>query len=295
MESLALYSRTTHGADLSGWQALFPIPESTDADTERELAERSHRGDKAATGELLAQWGRYAIGRTLRKVRGRWWEGMDIEDCVGWAVVGVLQGIRAYDPERGRLSTCITWWVDESVRRAIRLQRFVRVGPTHFSRWAAVMSAEAYNDRLVKGDVDWAAVAAKVNAYKSRHPTSRGKPVDVTSQELQRSVALVQGTETFRICEYVGGNERGVETVGAPSVSTGSSMDTAIDVRSVLSTLDPRARAIVEMRQGFTGPAMTLSQVGEALHISRERVRQIEEAAMKEMYFALGGPSYLDS
>jgi len=292
MESLVLYPRVIGGGgDLSGWQELFPSQETMDAGIERDLAERSHRGDKKATGALLSQWGRYALGRTLSKLRGRWWEGMDLEDCIGWAIVGVLQGIEAYDPTRGRLSTCITWWVDESVRRAVRAQRFVKVGPTHFYRWSAAMAAGANDSE----SVDWIAVAERVNAYRKKHLPARGALVPVTPKELRASVALVRGTETYRICEYRGTEEHGVETVAAPTVTTEASMDSAIDIRLALEILDPRSRAVVEMRHGFTGSPMTLSQVGEALNISRERVRQIEERALKDLYFALGGNAYLSS
>jgi RNA polymerase sigma factor (sigma-70 family) len=283
------HKREFRGADLRMYYSLFPVRNPLSREQETELVKSAKSGDSQAEGKLIRQWGRRVIDLALRQSKRRP-EGIDLEDLIGWGLLGLLLGIRAFDPTRGtRLSTCINYWIKEYIQKGCRSQRFIHLPVDSTQIWYTLLiAADKQGINLSTATPEsWAELSSVLmeNPASSRHLP--------TPDYLQEVFRLAQASRTFHL-EAVpsedfirsGDSPTPFDAFAAPPLSTFTEAQEHLQI--ALCGLNTRERAIICHRFGLgSHDLMTLTELGDLYNLTKERIRQIEEKALKKLHLDL--------
>ncbi len=247
------------------------------AQEEKELAIKVRTGDRHARDQMARCNLRLVVSIAKNYVD----RGLSLLDLIEEGNLGLLKAVERFDPdEECRFSTYATWWIKQSIKRAlIDTVKAVRI-PSYMveiiSKWkkaAAALAvelgrppmfheiAEAMEIPLENTGIIQSAIHASNSASQTVSIENMWTLSDILEDKNQKSPhqLLSQNLE--------------VETVEA-----------------LLSLLEDRDSKILRMRYGLdTGDPMTLKEIGERVRLSRERVRQIENEALKKLYMILSG------
>lgn len=207
-----------------------------------------------------------------KKYRGR---GVPFEDLISEGYIGLSKGIDKFDYKRGfKLSTFVLYWIKQAVSRAVDDQgRTVRL-PVHI------------NDKLNKYKKVKNELTSKLGYEPSIEEIAKKMKVSVESLERLINSSM----DTLSLDKYVGEDEDVTFGEMIADNTTISPEDfaksSAIRERLIkaMSELKEKERYILELRHGFNDEnPKTLEQIGDMLHITRERVRQIENIAIRKL------------
>ncbi len=237
---------------------------------ERELARRKDMGDEAAKRRLIECNLRLVMSITRNYTKS----GVPLLDLIQEGNLGLIRAVEKFDYRMGyKLSTYATWWIRQAITRALADQgRIIRL-PVHVADQVRRlmrtrrMLAQKLNREPT---VDELAVAAELPVKKVKdllelveEPVSLETPVG-DGESLYGD--LIEDTKTDR-----------------PELTTADSMRHRELVRA-LDSLNPRMRKVLALRFGLDGEKpQTLEEVGSGLGITRERVRQLESRALREL------------
>jgi RNA polymerase primary sigma factor len=240
------------------------------AGQERELARRKDAGDDAAKRRLVECNLRLVMSIARHYVNS----GVPLLDLIQEGNLGLIRAVEKFDYRKGfKLSTYATWWIRQAVSRAIADQgRTIRL-PVH-----------------VVDQVRRVTRARRTLAQKLARDPVPEEIAELAGYTPERVVELLGLIEDPVSLETPVGDGDSIysdlledhraaqpETVAAENLRE-------TEVQDALATLSDRMRRVLELRYGLAGePARSLEEVGKVLGVTRERVRQLEASAFREL------------
>ena len=241
------------------------------ADEEKSLSRAAHAGDMASRQRMIESNLRLVV-KVARAYVNR---GLPLLDLIEEGNLGLIRAVEKFDPERGcRFSTYATWWIRQSVERAIMNQcRTVRL-PIHVIRELTV----------------YLRTSRELEQKMGRRPTPEevAEHLECDPDDVHTMFGLNEPTSSADEPVAQGSNKSVLDSLADESSRDpeGQYSDRAAErlLAHWLEMLPEQQRAVVEHRFGLHGQGRrTLEEVGQLLGVTRERVRQVQIAALARL------------
>ena len=238
---------------------------------ERDLAVRISRGDDSARNDMIEANLRLVV-KIAKKYLHR---GLALSDLIAEGNIGLIKAVERFSPDREtRFSTYATWWIKQSIERAVANQsRIVRL-PVH-----------------VASDLGRLMRAAKaLNQTLGREPSIEeiAEEMKVSSRDVHNLMELLRKTYSI---ENSLSDDSGYQLLDVIRDESSEKPFTVIDhfervaeIESWLKALSQAERRVISYRYGLGGQEpMTLDAIGKIMGVTRERIRQIENKSLLKL------------
>ncbi|HTL59657.1 MAG TPA: sigma-70 family RNA polymerase sigma factor [Candidatus Limnocylindrales bacterium] len=236
------------------------------------LARRIKRGDAQAREHMIKANLRLVV-KIARDYEGL---GLPLLDLINEGNIGLIKGVERFDPKKGaKLSTYAAWWIKQSIKRALANQSKTIRLPIHVvDKMAHIRRAESRLREVLDRDPTDEEVAADVGLKPHRVREYR----EAARTPVSLEAPLGTDDESAQVAEVVADT-----SAAAPFDHLVQSSDNEL-VREVFATLTPRERAVLDMRFGLADDTpRTLEEIGHHFGVTRERIRQIQNEALKKL------------
>ena len=251
-------------------------------DEEVELAQRIRQGDKRALDRLVRANLRFVVSVAKQYQN----QGMDLPDLINEGNLGLIKAAEKFDETRGfKFISYAVWWIRQSILQALAEQsRIVRLPLNQVGSLNKIQRA--------------------INAFEQKHqrkpsPQEIADELDVPVEKVKESIRV--SGRSVSVDTPFGDGEDGTLLDVMPDTSnpgTDSALNSeslANELNRAINALPSRERQIVRYFYGIGCQEMSLEEIGERFDLTRERVRQIKEKALRHIKHINGGPlrSYL--
>ena len=239
-------------------------------DEEVELAQRIRQGDDRALNRLVCANLRFVVSVAKQYQN----QGLSLPDLINEGNVGLIKAAQKFDETRGfKFISYAVWWIRQSILQALAEQsRIVRLPLNQ------VGSLNKINKAISKFEQDF-----------QRRPSAEelSKMLDIDVEKISESVS-VNGRHTSLDAPFSDSEDNSLMDVltdaNAPNTDSSLNQESlSVEVDRALSQLSPRERDILKMFFGIGCQEMTLEEIALKFDLTRERVRQIKEKAIRRL------------
>ena len=244
--------------------------EMISAEEEAELAQRIRKGDQKALERLTKANLRFVVSVAKQYQN----QGMSLPDLINEGNLGLLKGAERFDETRGfKFISYAVWWIRQSILQAISEQsRIVRLPLNQVGSYNKITREISKFEQLNERRPSLDEIAEHIDL-----PTDKiDEAMSVSGHHVSVDAPFAEGEDNSLLDVMV--NE------DIPSTDKDLVMESLkSEIRHALSILSDRERKVIEDSYGINGQELTLEEIGVKYGLSRERVRQIKEKAIRKL------------
>ena len=243
------------------------------ADEEVELARRIRAGDRAALERLTKANLRFVVSVSKQYQN----QGLALPDLINEGNLGLIKAAERFDETRGfKFISYAVWWIRQSILQALAEQaRIVRLPLNKIGNINKINRAFSELEQKFERPPSAEDLAEFLNCSTDEVKQSLAQ----NGRHVSMDAPLVEGDESSSNMYDVMSGE------GMPSPENNLTMESLrSDIKRSLLTLTPRESEVICMFYGLDGrPPMSLEEIGDRFDLTRERVRQIKEKAIRRL------------
>jgi RNA polymerase primary sigma factor len=237
---------------------------------EKRIGERIHEGDKEALEELIQANLRFVVSY-VKKYQGM---GLSLLDLINEGNLGLIEAAKRFDPYRNvKFISYAVWWIRQAIIHAL----------TQSSRIYHI--PQKLSDQILQKKRKTAQLKAELGKDPTREEVARSMGISVEDVE---DLELLEEREVSLSDRF---NEDDMEMEEKISDEINPSVEYQIiknsiehELREMLGELDEKEALVLKLRFGLDDDQpQTLQEIGDRLHLTRERIRQIEQKAMRKL------------
>ncbi len=245
----------------------FPVLTQED---EKRLGNRIQKGDNNAVRELIESNLKFVVSY-VKKYRGM---GIGMFDLINEGNLGLIEAAKRFDPDRNvKFISYAVWWIRQAIIHAL----------TRYSR--AYHLPQKLSAKISEMKRKVAALKTELNREPTREEIA--KKMGITQDKVE-DLEILNGKDVSLSDKYF---EEGVEIEDRIQDDLAPSVEYQIiknsiqqQIREMLGELDDKEANVIKLRFGLDDDkARTLQEIGDMLNLSRERIRQIEQKAMRKL------------
>ncbi len=237
---------------------------------EKELGQRIHQGDKDALEKLIQANLRFVVSY-VKKYQGM---GLSLLDLINEGNLGLIEAAKRFDPHRNvKFISYAVWWIRQAIIHAL----------TQSSRIYHI--PQKLSDQILQKKRKIAQLKAELGKDPTREEIARSMGISVEDVE---DLEMLEEREVSLSDRF---NEDDMEMEEKISDEINPSVEYQIiknsieqELREMLGDLDDKEALVLKLRFGLDDDQpQTLQEIGDRLHLTRERIRQIEQKAMRKL------------
>ena len=250
-------------------EAIAKFPALTEEE-EKKIGEKIRQGDKEALQTLIKANLKFVVSY-VKKYRGM---GLGLLDLIDEGNIGLIEAAKRYDPSRGvRFVSYAVWWIRQAIVHALTLYSRIYNIPQKLADQISQMKKKT----------------AELKAELGRDPTREEVSKSMGISETDVEDLEVLGERNLSLSDKINDDDHEVEDrisdAASPSVEYQIiKASVQQQIREILGELDEKEALVLKLRFGLDDDRpRTLQEIGGQLKLTRERIRQIEQKAMRKL------------
>ncbi|MGL4985702.1 MAG: sigma-70 family RNA polymerase sigma factor [Treponemataceae bacterium] len=240
---------------------------------EIDLAHRAQKGDRAAKNKMVSSNLRFVVN-VAKKYQNH---GLDLTDLISEGNIGLLIAIDRFDVSKGyHFISYAVWWIRQSILKSIcEKSRMIRLPLNRANELVQIEKAKKILAQNQSEEEEITEIARMLNMN-----VVHIKEILAISNEMISldSPVKADGGDTSTMSDFI----EDVKSVNPEMTAVYKNM--VNDINDVLGTLSEKEASVIKYRFGLDGKkAMSLKEIGDTFHLTKERIRQIEKKAIHRL------------